>query len=244
MKALTVSNVETVLVFRSWSPIVMALLDYLFLGRTLPSARSVGGLALILAGATGYVFNDNQFLLDGLRAYFWVFVYFVLLCFQMTYGKKILDSVPMKSIWGPVLYTNFLSIPPTILLGIIMGDFNNMDRIDWTLEAFVHVLLSCVIGVGIGYYGWSCRAKISATSYTMVGVLNKLGTVLVSVLLWSDHASLIGILSLSVCLFGGLLYEQVRGRIWRERRGRAKLSPSSSCTGIAWLIVWRYVWTD
>ncbi|EOD08082.1 hypothetical protein EMIHUDRAFT_249207 [Emiliania huxleyi CCMP1516] len=47
MKALQNSNVETLIVFRACCPIVVSLLDYLFLGRELPSARSFASLLLL-----------------------------------------------------------------------------------------------------------------------------------------------------------------------------------------------------
>jgi solute carrier family 35 protein len=45
------SNVETFIVFRSSTPLVISLLDYLFLGRTWPTARSWLALGGILVGA-------------------------------------------------------------------------------------------------------------------------------------------------------------------------------------------------
>lgn len=54
-----------------------------------------------------------------------LFRYF-LLCFQMTYGKVLLQNVKLDTVWGPVLYTNLLSIPPTIVLALVLGDFEKM----------------------------------------------------------------------------------------------------------------------
>ena len=34
--------------------------------------------------------------------------------------------------------------------------------------------LSCVFGIAIGYTGWAARDMVSATTYTLVGVVNKL----------------------------------------------------------------------
>ena len=59
-----------------------------------------------------------------IRRYFWVFAWYFLLCFQMTYGKMLLKNIKLDTVWGPVLYTNILSIPPTILLGWTLGDFS------------------------------------------------------------------------------------------------------------------------
>lgn len=42
----------------------------------------------------------------------------------------------------------------------------------------------------------------------MVGVVNKMLTVLVNVLIWDQHASAKGIFALLICLGGGALYQQ------------------------------------
>ena len=41
----------------------------------------------------------------------------------------------------------------------------------------------------IGYAGWLCRGLVSATSYTLIGVANKLGTVLLAICFLDKHAS-------------------------------------------------------
>ena len=58
-------------------------------------------------------------------------------------------------------------------------------------------------------YVTSCLLiKVSATSYTLIGVLNKCATVLVNLMIWDQHASPVGIASLFVCLVGGTFYQQ------------------------------------
>ena len=53
MKSLEHSNVETLIVFRACSPFIVSLLDWAFLGRHLPGARSFLALAMLGAGAAG-----------------------------------------------------------------------------------------------------------------------------------------------------------------------------------------------
>ncbi|KAL3903391.1 MAG: hypothetical protein SGARI_005403 [Bacillariaceae sp.] len=48
MRSLSTSNVETVIVFRALSPMCVAFLDALFLGREWPSTRSWGGLLTLV----------------------------------------------------------------------------------------------------------------------------------------------------------------------------------------------------
>jgi GDP-mannose transporter len=210
MKALSVSNVETIIVFRTSAPLFVAVLDWLFLGRTLPSIRSTSALLLIIAGAASYVTFDKEFALHGFSAYTWAIAYLLLICFEMTYGKYIISTVKMKDkVWGAVLYTNTFAILPTLFLGFgCFGEAEVWGTFEWTPSALAALLVSSLIGISISYAGFNCRDKISATSFTVVGVMNKLLTITINVSMWDKHASAGGLASLGVCLVGGMLYKQ------------------------------------
>jgi drug/metabolite transporter (DMT)-like permease len=212
MKALERSNVDTVIVFRCCTPLVVAVMDYIVLGRELPNLRSALSLVVLLVGATGYVMSDSAFRMDGMAAYFWVTVYFFLLCFSMTYGKLVTDATPMKSMWGPALYSNFLSIPPTLLFGLVSQEWKHAPRAAWTSGSVFGLFVSCVLGVGISYTGWHARSLVTATTYTLVGVMNKMVTVAINVLIWDQHASFTGLCWLSLCIAAGTLYQQAPKR--------------------------------
>ena len=61
MKILQYANVETFIVFRSSTPLLVAFLDFGFLGRCLPSARSYAALFFILLGRSLSVDCDFLF---------------------------------------------------------------------------------------------------------------------------------------------------------------------------------------
>lgn len=74
------------------------------------------------------------------------------------YGKSISNSVPLKTLSGPVLYTNLLAIPGMSLF--VLGD-NELTEFkefydNWGLStgAALLLLLSTVVGTGISYSGW------------------------------------------------------------------------------------------
>lgn len=69
IKILQHTNVETFIVFRASTPLIISVLDYIFLGRELPSRRSWMCLLGLLFGAASYVYFDKEFNVD---AYFWV----------------------------------------------------------------------------------------------------------------------------------------------------------------------------
>lgn len=99
MRALSVSNVETVIVFRACTPLAVTVVDFLFMGRALPSARSAMSLVSVCLCALLYCITDSEFAMKGLGAYSWVSLYFCLIVFEMTYGKRLTSSVKMKSVW-------------------------------------------------------------------------------------------------------------------------------------------------
>mmetsp|Transcript_23837 Transcript_23837/g.34855 ORF Transcript_23837/g.34855 Transcript_23837/m.34855 type:complete len:353 (+) Transcript_23837:59-1117(+) len=215
MRSLSVSNVETVIVFRALAPLLVSVLDALFLGREWPSCRSWFALLLIAFGAYGYAMTDEKFQTMGMNAYLWPFCYLCVISFEMAYGKRIVSSVKLVTLTGPVLYTNMLGWPPMLVFAGMGGEYSRFWNNLWIDDnrfvepvAWVLLCVGCVVGTAIGYSSWWCRGQVSATSFTLIGVINKCLTVLVNTLIWDQHAVPIGIASLSLCLVGGALYRQ------------------------------------
>jgi drug/metabolite transporter (DMT)-like permease len=210
MKSLSMSNVETVIVFRALSPCLVSILDALFLGREWPSRRSQIGLATIVVGAYGYASYDAKFQTQGLVAYVWPTLYLLIISFEMAYGKRIIRSVDLKTKSGPVLYTNLLGIFPMLMFAVMAGEPRQLRLYTQPIAgiAYAYLLLGCAVGTGIGYSSWWCRDQVSATSFTIIGVMNKCLTVVLNVSIWDQHAPPGGIACLAICLVGGTIYQQ------------------------------------
>lgn len=152
MKALAASNVETVIVFRACTPIAVALIEYFFMDRELPSLKSSASLFAIAFGAIMYCLSDSQLQLEGISAYYWVITYFILITLEMTYGKKLTSSVKMESVWGPVLYCNTLSIVPFFLMASYEGNISGQIQVllNSGVNGLSVVIFSCIVGTLIG----------------------------------------------------------------------------------------------
>jgi GDP-mannose transporter len=160
----------------------------------------------------------------------------VLALFLKAYGKKIIRSVALTTLSGPVLYTNLLGIFPMFVFANagneyrrFEADFREKGTSMITPIVIGLMLLGCIAGTGIGYSSWWCRDKVSATSFTLIGVLNKCLTVLLNVFVWDKHAAPAGIACLFLCLVGGVVYEQAPMRSAPASHAAQKLvaSPSS-----------------
>jgi len=225
MKVLMEANVETVIVFRACAPLAVSGFDYIFHRRSLPSIRSSIAMLIIVGGAAGYVTSDKSFQVNGLGAYTWVFVWFFLLIFQLTYGKYLVSGLGIKSAWTAVLYTNTLSLLPTACIGLVGPEAAKLRALRWTARGVFWLAASCGLGLGISWAGFKCQSLVAATTYTIIGVMNKMFTVLVNVVIWDNHASPLGIVSLAACLVGGSLYQQAPLRKDPSVETKTLLSP-------------------
>jgi hypothetical protein len=80
----------------------------------------------------------------------------------------------------------------------------------------VAVSLSCVFGLLISFFGFAARKAISATAFTVTGVVNKFLTVAINVMIWDKHASTFGLVCLLFTLAGGVLYQQSVASKWNS----------------------------
>lgn len=210
MKALMLTNVGAVIAARSCLPLIVCVIEFLLMGRSLPNRRSVASLMGVVGGASVYVLNDSGIKVTGTEGIFWIGSWWVLVALQMTYGKVLTDKIVMSQ-WERVFYNNFFAIPPTIALYYGMGE--NQKQMLSKDGALSYLMLSCVVGVAISYSGWKCRSVVTATTFTLVGVLNKMITVMFAVILWPKDSSVPKTLALVACVGFGLLYEEAPMRI-------------------------------
>ena len=69
---------------------------------------------------------------------------------------------------------------------------------------------------------------VSATTYTLVGVVNKFFTVLLNVIIWDKHSTPFGIFAVCICLLAGTMYQQSpRREETRKQLQETELVPSS-----------------
>mmetsp|Transcript_13592 Transcript_13592/g.16189 ORF Transcript_13592/g.16189 Transcript_13592/m.16189 type:complete len:364 (-) Transcript_13592:148-1239(-) len=206
MKTLQYANVETFIVFRSSTPLIISIADYIFLGRELPNSRSWLSLLGLVCGALIYVITDSSYQVHG---YFWVCIWYLVFSFDQIYIKHAVDTVKMESNWGRVYYTNLLSCIPLLLHGIYSPDnnFPSMEALS-NKETILALSISCLLGVAMSYFAFLCRKLVSAASFTVIGNCCKLATICINMMIWDNHANAIGTMSLLFCLFCAYFYQQ------------------------------------
>jgi drug/metabolite transporter (DMT)-like permease len=114
----------------------------------------------------------------------------------------------MYIIYTHSYYNNVISIPLTAALGFAFGEFDNLGSLEWDNTQIGSLIASCVVGVGISYAGFNLRKLVTATSFTVIGVLCKVASVLLNILIWDKHANATGIAALCICILAGTFYQQ------------------------------------
>ncbi|EMS47071.1 hypothetical protein CFC21_096379 [Triticum aestivum] len=205
------ANVDTFIVFRSLTPLLVAVADTTFRKQPCPSKLTFLSLVIILGGAVGYVMTDSGF---TLTAYSWAVAYLITITTEMVYIKHMVTNLGLST-WGFVIYNNLLSLLMAPVFGVLTGEHLSIFRAiesrgqGWfELDAFVAVSLSCVFGVLISFFGFAARKAVSATAFTVTGVVNKFLTVAINVMIWDKHANAFGLVCLLFTLAGGILYQQ------------------------------------
>ncbi|KAH9625343.1 hypothetical protein KSS87_022741 [Heliosperma pusillum] len=204
------ANVDTFIVFRSVVPIFVAIGETLFLHQPWPSLKTWASLGTIFGGSVIYVLTDYQF---SVMAYTWALAYLVSMSIDFVYIKHVVMTIGLNT-WGLVLYNNLEALLLFPLELFIMGELKKIeheisDETDWySFGVILPVGLSCLFGLSISFFGFSCRKAISATGFTVLGIVNKLLTVVINLLIWDKHSTVVGTVGLLICMLGGVMYQQ------------------------------------
>ncbi|XP_015950089.3 GDP-mannose transporter GONST3 isoform X2 [Arachis duranensis] len=204
------ANVDTFIVFRSVVPIFVAVGETLFLHQPWPTLKTWASLATIFVGSVLYVATDYQF---TFMAYSWALAYLISMTIDFVYIKHVVMTIGLNT-WGLVLYNNLEALLLFPLELMIMGELKKIkheisDESDWySFEVVLPVGLSCLFGLSISFFGFSCRRAISATGFTVLGIVNKLLTVVINLVVWDKHSTWVGTVGLLICMLGGIMYQQ------------------------------------
>lgn len=202
-KILQYSNVETFITFRASTPLALSVCDYLFLGRQWPSSRSVGCLVGLLMSCAGYAMFDHDF---DVRAYAWLGVWYACFTIYEVVVKRLCDTIAIDN-WTRVIYTNAMA--GSLLLFAI--PFARSEReiiatVHWTWTDLSILATSCMVGIGVSHSAYVMRSSCSATLSAVVGILCKVLTVLINLLIWDKHASMTELGFLAIGLVSGAFY--------------------------------------
>jgi solute carrier family 35 len=159
-KVLQFSNVETFITCRSSTHLVLSLCDWLFLGRTLPSLRSICCLLGLLTSTVGCAFFDSSY---SNQAYSWIAAWFVCFVTHEVVVKHLCDTVNVDN-WTRVLYTNLTAGAMLVFaIPLVKHEHEIATTFQWDASAAITIIASCAIGVCVSHSAYVLPSVCSAT---------------------------------------------------------------------------------
>lgn len=203
------SNAGLQILVRSTTPIAVCLMDYLVMGYERPSLRSIAVLVGLIVGAVGYFKVESKVLLPTIV---WACLYWLATVFASIWIKHVVGNVPMST-WTRVLITNCVTAALMLPTAFAAREHEALYKLVASEHApnplaLLAVGCSCLGGVCLAYTGFRLVASVSATTFALVNVLCKVGTVLVNQVIWEHHGTTPGALILLASLAFGAAYEE------------------------------------
>ncbi|KAL6312393.1 hypothetical protein AAG906_039305 [Vitis piasezkii] len=128
-------------------------------------------------------------------AYSWALAYLISMSIDFVYIKHVVMTIGLNT-WGLVLYNNLEALLLFPLELLIMGELKKIKH-EISEESDCYLFLWVLL-----------RRTISATGFTVLGIVNKLLTVVINLIIWDKHSTFVGTVGLLICMVGGILYQQ------------------------------------
>ena len=204
MKAVQLLTVETVMMFRSLTIVIVAIGDRLFL-KTKMDARSVISCLMISLGGVVYASNDLNF---HYRGYLMGCLYAASMVVNSLYIKYCFNQHHEMNSWEKTFLNNLLSTPAVLAM---CGIYENMDSVKHDLGSLSRsgcslLALSSLMGFGISMSGTKCREYLSATSFDVLGSCTKYMTLALSAVILRARNSVLSMVGICIALTGTVLY--------------------------------------
>lgn len=211
-------GVNPFIVLRCSTPLLVSILDWMFMARNLPGRLSLASLTGILVGGSLYAHSklDDDVFINGSfidsHGGPWCIIWLISFLLDMIYIKYIVDSFPCSA-EERTLYQNGLALP---FLGLFLSsgiegyEFRESFRTPWT--ARLAVTLSCFAGATLSFTGMKLRSELSATSFTVLGILCKMVSMLLNEMFVESEQDLKRLLCIVIVIISSSFYKQAPKR--------------------------------
>ena len=191
MAAMRYLTVETLMMFRSVTIVLVAVGDYLVLGNALQPRQQVA-CAIISVGGIIYASHDISFHLVG---YLLGAAYSVAMLVNSIYTKFAFNQNKSMTTWEKSFLNNLVATPVMLVCVAAMEDVGKMQHtfVNMAPLQATCVALSCVMGLGISMSGIKCRYLCGSLCVCRVCLVQ-------APLFLSLPLSLLSLLSLSLSL--------------------------------------------
>jgi len=212
IKILEHAGVNAFIIVRSCTPFAVCVLDYCFLGRTLPNKRSLLSIVVTAVCCIIYITMKGGSTTEwGADSLFWCVVWYSLFVFDQVFIKAIVDKYPASG-WERTLYQNFFA-GVVSCMGLIYSPPTTIIAANGNLMGWLVVLASCVVGGTLSFGGMSLRGDVTATMFTVLGVGCKMFSILLNEVFVEATNNPSRLMVLGLAVLSSAMYQQAPKRI-------------------------------
>ena len=232
-------GVNSFIVLRCGTPLLITYLDWIFLGREFPRGTSLLPLFGIFICASAYSFlklSEHSSIeappqgRSSLVAGIWSFVWFSSFILDMVYIKYVVHAYPCSGL-ERTLYQNVLALPLLLLSSVFEPPYTSPAALSHDTKAITAVILSCIAGTALSYTGMSLRSDLSATSFTILGIVCKIASSILNELLVAAEQNKATLFCLVGVIISSAFYRQAPKRT----------QESTTSTKLDWIFLSRQV---
>lgn len=215
MLAFQTNSLSTVVVCRNVAPLVTIFIEGAVQGeRQACKPQAIAALLAVVGGVAIYEIGDMKGRQTGGSSvgFFWMLVNMTFAVMDRLAQRHMLARRPVDiSKKGLLLLNNSVGALFLIILALAMGEVGmvrhaveNMSGLDG-----FSVVISCVVGMCIGYAGIATQALVSATSFMVLTNVNKFVVIAFGVVMLGDTGTPQSIVGCTVAILGGVWYAKV-----------------------------------
>ncbi len=202
-------NVPMVTIFKNLTNVGIMWGEWKFHGAYV-STGAIVSCAIMILGAVLAAANDITFSAVG---YFWMVMNCLCTAGYVLYMKHATQTVRLPK-FGMVFYNNLLSLPILLTVAALRGEYHAFFATP-ALHTAPYLTLSLYAGM-VGFFLnlatlW-CVSNNSATTYAVVGALNKIPLALLGWFLFKTPITNKALVFLSMSMCGGFLYTYTKLR--------------------------------
>jgi len=203
-------GVNPFVILRCSTPLMVSILDWAFLGRKLPNCNSLLALLGIITG--GFFYANSKLaepkVTDVSAATKWCLIWLFSFLLDMVYIKHVVQKFPCSNSERTV-YQNSFAVP--IIMVLLLTDFDNLHIGDVgtiSTGTFLAVISTCLAGTALSYTGMSLRSELSATAFTILGVVCKMASIFMNEVFIEPENNLFRLSCIVAVVISSAMYRQ------------------------------------
>lgn len=208
-------GINPFIVLRCSTPLMVSVLDWIFMGRTLPDGRSTLALCGILSAGSVYArlkvadpsFGETDYE-NTASGLWWAIIWLTSFLLDMVYIKYVVEAYPCSGS-ERTLYQNFFALP--ILVALLSSGVENhsvFEASNAPHSAYLAVILTCFAGAALSFTGMSLRTELSATLFTVIGIVCKMASTFLNEIFVEPERDLARLLCIVAVIISSSFYKQ------------------------------------